>query len=145
MTTFWVEGMPRGKQRARTFYDPRAGKMRSVTPGQTRSYEDLIRWSYKGAGGEYLGEKYVAVNIIAHYPIPKSWSKKKQAAAMENDIYPTTKPDADNIIKIVLDALNGVAYYDDKQVICVSCKKKYYAGPGSLFIGVREYTEIAPK
>ena len=138
MITFIVEGKPQGKARARTFYDGRADKMRSVTPAQTKSYEDLIRWSYKAAGGKYMGEKVVSVDIQAYYPIPKSFSKaKRQEAAGSSYLRPTTKPDCDNIIKVVLDALNGVAYYDDKQVVCVSCNK-YYGESGYLCITVEE-------
>lgn len=133
---FVVESKPQGKARARTFYDPRADKMRSVTPAQTRSYEDLIRWSYKAAGGQYMGEKYIFVRITAYYPIPKSWSKKKKKEAIEYIIRPTTKPDCDNTIKVVLDALNGVAYYDDKQVVSVSCEKLYTDGGGYLKVFV---------
>lgn len=44
---------------------------------------------------------------------------------MNGCIYPTKKPDADNIAKIVLDALNGVAYTDDTQVVNLSVQKRY--------------------
>lgn len=137
MITFTVEGKPQGKARARTFYDKRADKMRSVTPQQTRSYEDLIRWSYVAAGGQYMGEKLARVEIQAFYPIPKSWSKKKRNDAIFDRIRPTTKPDTDNIIKVVLDALNGVAYYDDKQVVSVSCEK-FYGETGYLRVKIQE-------
>lgn len=137
MFQFYVEGKPQGKARARTFYDDRAEKMRSITPQQTKNYEDLIRWSYKAAGGRYLGERLIKVKIFAFYPIPKSFSKKKTNEALSCMIYPTTKPDCDNIIKIVLDALNGVAYYDDKQVVSVMCEK-YYSEKGRLFVTVEE-------
>ena len=134
---FTVEGKPQGKARARTFYDKKVGKMRSVTPEQTKSYEDLIRWSYKAAGGQYMGEKVLQVSIRAFYPIPSSFSKKKRDAALCGEIRPTTKPDCDNVIKVVLDALNGVAYYDDKQVVYVCCNK-FYADQGSLRISITE-------
>lgn len=134
---FIVEGKPQGKARARTFYNKQAGKMCSMTPIQTKSYEDLIRWKYKAAGGQYMGEKVLQVNIIAYYPIPKAFSKAKINDAIERKIRPTTKPDCDNIIKVVLDALNGVAYYDDKQVVCVSCNK-YYGNEGFLCIEIDE-------
>lgn len=137
MITFIVEGKPQGKARARTFYDKRVGKMRSVTPEQTKSYEDLIRWSYKAAGGQYMGEKTLQVDIQAFYPIPQSFSKAKRNDAIFERIRPTTKPDCDNVIKAVLDALNGVAYYDDKQVVCVSCNK-YYGKTGYLKITLSE-------
>lgn len=138
MITFFVKSKPQGKARARTFYDRRADKMRSVTPQQTKSYEDLIRWSYKAAGGKYMGESLMRVDIQAFYPIPKSFSKKKREAILADEIRPTTKPDCDNIIKVVLDALNGVAYYDDKQVVSVSCDKVYTGISGYLKITLQE-------
>lgn len=134
---FTVEGKPQGKARARTFYNKRMGRMQSVTPQQTRSYEDLIRWSYKEAGGEYLGESVIQVLIYAYYPVPKSFSKAKREQALAGGLKPTTKPDCDNIVKVVLDALNGVAYYDDKQVVSVQCSK-LYAETGSLEVFVMQ-------
>ena len=137
MITFIVEGKPQGKARARTFYNKRMGKMQSITPEQTKDYESLIRWRYKAAGGQYLGEKLISVNIQAFYPIPKSFCKEKRNDAIFERMRPTTKPDCDNVIKAVLDALNGVAYYDDKQVVCVSCNK-YYGETGYLKITLKE-------
>lgn len=67
---FIVEGKPQGKARARTFYNSRLGKMQSITPEQTRSYEDLVRWSYKAAGGTYLGKGQFTVVIRAIYEVP---------------------------------------------------------------------------
>lgn len=137
MFSFIVEGKPQGKARARTFYNKRMGKMCSITPEQTKSYEDLIRWSYKAAGGKYNGEKTLKVYIKAVYPIPKSFNKTKQRNAISGILRPTTKPDCDNVIKVVLDALNGVAYYDDKQVIEVSCCK-HYGETGHLRVYIEE-------
>lgn len=137
MIVFTVEGKPQGKARARTFYNKRLGRMQSITPEQTKSYEDLIRWSYTAAGGKYLGETTLQVDIRAYYPIPKAFSKAKTNDAVTQKLRPTTKPDCDNIIKVVLDALNGVAYYDDKQVICVSCNK-YYGETGYLKVTITE-------
>lgn len=134
---FIVEGKPQGKARARTFYNSREGKMKSITPAQTKSYEDLIRWKYKAAGGKYYGEKTLQVNIEAFYPIPKGFSKAKVNDAIDGKLRPTTKPDCDNIIKVVLDALNSVAYYDDKQVLSVSCSK-FYAQQGYLLVQIKE-------
>ncbi len=51
---------------------------------------------------------------------------------------PTTKPDGDNILKVVLDALNGLAYDDDKQVVKMGIIKVYGANPG-LMVQVVEY------
>ena len=126
---FIVNGAPRGKQRARTFYNARMGKMQSITPEATKDYESLIRWSFTQAGGKYMGDKCITLNIVAVYPIPKSFSKSKRQLAMEGRIFPKVKPDLDNMAKAVLDALNGVCYADDKQVIAFSSCKKYGTEP----------------
>lgn len=135
---FIVEGKPQGKLRARTFYNHKTSRMQSITPEQTKSYEELIRWSYKASGGKYLGEKPLEISIKAFYQVPQAFSKAKIKQALQGEIRPTTKPDTDNIIKVVLDALNGVAYYDDKYVVCVGCEK-WYDISGRLEI---ELTEI---
>lgn len=124
---FTVENKPQGKARARTFYNPRMGKMQSITPQQTKNYEDLIRWSYMAAGGQYFGEKLIKVEIQAFYQIPARFNKKMRAAAIADEIRPTTKPDVDNCAKAVLDALNGVCYLDDRQVIDLHISKHYTA------------------
>ena len=122
---FVIEGRPQGKARARTFWNSQTGKMQSITPEQTRSYEDLVRWSYKAAGGTYLGKGQFTVAIRAIYEVPASYPKKKREAALRGEIRPCKKPDSDNIAKAILDALNGVAYYDDSQVIGLTVKKEY--------------------
>lgn len=137
MMIFTVKGAPQGKARARTVRNKYTGKVHSFTPEKTASYEELIRWSYKSAGGKCYADKMLEINVIAYFPIPQSYSKKKHSEANCGDIRPTKKPDCDNIIKIVLDALNGVAYHDDKQVVCVSCNK-YYAEAGCVVIEINE-------
>lgn len=134
---FIVNGMPQGKSRARTVRNKYTGKVHSYTPEKTQSYEDLIRWSFKEAGGEYMGEKTLRVDIAAYFPIPQSFSKTKRQQAFTGVLKPTKKPDCDNILKVVLDALNGVAYHDDKQVTGVSCNK-LYSDTGSLTITLLE-------
>lgn len=132
---FIVEAIPQGKARARTFYDQRARKMRSITPEKTRDYESLVRWSYTASGGQYYGDKLISVDIKAYYPIPKSYSQKKKAGCIEGKERPTKKPDLDNCAKAILDALNGVAWHDDSQVVCLSVNK-YYAERGYLEVNI---------
>lgn len=126
---FTVEGKPQGKARAQTVRNKYTGKVHSYTPEKTASYEDLIRWSYREAGGVYYGDKELQVDIQAFYPIPKSFSKVKHKQAVEGIIKPRTKPDLDNVLKVVLDALNGVAFLDDKQIVRMSAKKQYGESP----------------
>lgn len=134
---FFVYGNPQGKGRARTVRNKYTGKVHSFTPEKTQNYEDLIRWAYRDAGGKYFGEQPLRIDIAAYFPIPQSFSKTKRKQAFIGVLKPTKKPDCDNIIKVVLDALNGVAYHDDKQVTGVSCIK-FYAETGFLSIQIQE-------
>lgn len=61
--------------------------------------------------------------------IPKSWSKTKQEQAERGIIKPTLKPDVDNYVKGIKDALNGIAYVDDSQVTVLLISKFYAREP----------------
>lgn len=137
---FRVDGRPQGKARARTFYDAQSRKMRSVTPESTRVYEEAIRWAFvaqRGSGGPRAAS--YRVDILAAYKIPKAWSESKRAAALRGEVPVTAKPDADNVIKVVLDALNGLAWEDDRQVTQVSCRKVYRMDE---FLGIKIEEDI---
>lgn len=108
--TITVFGKVHGKAR------PRVTRHGVYTPKTTREYERLIAEKYRETGCEpFLGE--VAVEVTTYRALPESRPKK---CIKEPDTY---KPDVDNIGKIVLDALNGVAYLDDKQVTSLSVHK----------------------
>lgn len=132
---FTVNASPQGKARARTVRNRYTGKVHSYTPENTSDYEDLIRWSYKDAGGKYYDKQLMSVNINAFYPIPMSYSKKKRTACLMGEIRPTKKPDLDNIVKAILDSLNGVAWYDDSQVVCLTINK-YFGERGCVVVNV---------
>lgn len=138
--TFQVPGKPQGKARARTFYSPSAGRHMSHTPDRTVLYENLIKDQFLNhADGFYLEREIpVALRIVARFLPPKSAAKKKQQQMLGGEILPLKKPDMDNIVKVVADALNGVAYHDDTQIVLVSAKKAYSAMEG-LDITVEEY------
>lgn len=125
---FEVPGTPVGKGRPK-FSRAGAG-VRTYTPEKTANYETLVKWAY---ASEYAGapllEGAVRMVIMACYPVPKSWPKKKQEAALRGDIRPMTKPDADNIAKAISDALNGLAYRDDAQVVDLLVQKYYSDEP----------------
>ena len=71
----------------------------------------------------------VRVKITACFSIPESAAKKRRAMMIAGDIAPTKKPDFDNIQKIICDALNGVAYHDDSQIVKADIEKVYSTTP----------------
>ena len=117
--TFHVPGKPQGKARARTFYNPAAGKHVSHTPDNTVLYENLIKGQFLSQSDGFYLERGMpaALRIVARFLPPKSTAKKKQRQMLEGEILPLKKPDMDNIVKVVADALNGVAYHDDTQIV----------------------------
>ena len=70
---------------------------------------------------------------------PEKFFQKKHAQALDGNIRPQTKPDIDNVVKVVCDALNSVAYHDDTQVIRVVAEKVYSDEP-KLVIEINEFS-----
>ena len=124
---FTVPGKPQGKARARTYYNAKKKAMSSTTPDKTVLYENFIATRYMEAAGEqrFSDGAYIKARIQAFYEIPKSSSKVKKTAMLSGELLPTKKPDIDNIVKAVLDALNEVAYRDDTQVVELQVRKQY--------------------
>src|SRR4051812_37073202 len=103
---FTVPGRPKGKARHRT--DPRTG--RSYTPKQTVAAEREIATLYRiAARATPIMTGTVSLSIEAVFRVPGSWPSKMKQAALAGELSYTGKPDKDNIEKLVMDALNGVA------------------------------------
>jgi len=127
---FVVPGQPQGKARARTT------NFGSYTPEKTVLYENYIKMCYQQQFKECT-DKPIEISITACFEPVKSVSKAQRLAMLNNLIPPTKKPDIDNIAKVVLDALNGIAYKDDKQVIKLNVYKKYF-GRAELIVFINE-------
>jgi len=121
---FDVAGDPRGKGRPRF---SRFGKFTKVyTDQQTLDYETAIGVSAAHAmGSSQPIETPVAVFLYIRLPIPQSYSKKRSEACLSGSEHPTKKPDIDNVAKVFLDAMNGIVYKDDTQVIQMHVNKVY--------------------
>lgn len=123
---FTIPGPVQGKARARTFYNGKLGRMQSITPEKTVLYENLIKQRFMAeCKNTYFNKEPLVMMIIAYFPIPKSTTKKDRGLIAEGLLLPTKKPDADNIAKAICDALNGVAYGDDTQVVSLTVMKEY--------------------
>lgn len=132
---FEVPGTIKGKGR------PRVNSYTGMiyTPTTTKDYESLIE--------QYFLLKYprfktlegrLAVNITATFNIPKSTKKSDREKMLQNEISPTKKPDIDNIVKIILDAMNKFAFKDDTQITKLSVEK-IYGEEEKVHIEIEEY------
>lgn len=132
---FEIEGEIEGKGRPRM--NTRTGK--PYTPTKTKNYEYLIRQLFIFKYPQFVQiENRVKVTIIACFDIVKSTSKKKETEMLAGNISPTKKPDVDNIVKVVLDALNKFAFKDDTQVTKLEVEKKYAKVP-KIYVKIEEY------
>lgn len=122
---FIVMGTPKAKGRPKFSH---AGKFaKAYTPKETVDYENLVRLEYeRQCEGLFFAEEPLRAYVKAYFPIPKSTSKKKKEMMQNGKIYHTKKPDGDNVLKIIFDALNEIAYKDDSQ-ICIETIEKRYA------------------
>ena len=123
---FRLYGKPVGKGRPR--YTTAGGFGRMYTPKPTRDYERTVAEEYRLAKG-WLMERPVMITVMQCFPIPKGASKKEAQLMRDYRIVPSCKPDIDNVLKVVLDGLNGVAYRDDTQVVCVVSERCYADNP----------------
>ena len=134
-TCFIVPGKPQGKGRPRVTV--RGGYGHAYTPKRTREYEEAVRQEFFLAGGILL-EGPVRATVIAFYPIPKHAHGDKRADMEAGKILPERKPDLDNIVKTILDALNGTAFRDDSSVVEIWSWKRYTASEGYVKVMLEE-------
>jgi len=129
MVTFKVDADPVGKQRAR--YAKRGNFVQTYTPDKTRNYESLIKEaSIEAMGSTEPLETPVTLYLYIRAPIPKSLPKKRIEACLNGLEKPIKKPDASNVLKSVEDAMNGVVYKDDSQIVNIHVSKVYSSVSG---------------
>lgn len=125
--SFNIPGKSLGKGRPR--FSTRGGFVKIYTPEKTASYENFVKVCYLNEFHDFKIKGEIDAEIIAYFPIPKNFSKKKRQLVLYGEIHPAKKPDCDNIAKIILDSLNGIAYEDDKQIIDLKVAKFYSNDP----------------
>jgi Holliday junction resolvase RusA-like endonuclease len=116
-----LPGAPQGKGRPRFV----RATGHAFTPAKTRSYESMLQGAaIEAMGGRDPIDGPIAVSVLACFPVPKSWSRRKQEQAFIGELRPTSRPDWENIAKM-LDAFNAVVWRDDAQVVEGNIVKRY--------------------
>ena len=121
---FTIPGKAQAKQRPK--FNRFSG--RAYTPKQTVEYENWVKDCYFRSIGSIDNkptDKPLKVAITMYVEIPQSKSKKQKEKMLTGEIKPIVKPDVDNVAKSILDALNGIIYLDDKQIIKLNIEKIY--------------------
>lgn len=131
MIKFRYHGEAVGKGRPRV--SRRGNYVHTYTPEKTRVFEEAMRFEFMASNSDampvYPKETALKAKVTIGVSIPKSYSKKKHALCRDRVLCPSKKPDIDNILKAVFDALNGYAFADDSQIVEVFAEKYYSEEP----------------
>lgn len=129
MIRFTIHGEPQGKGRPK--FSKRGNIAIARTPEKTVIYENLVRMEYQRQCGNFRfgDDEQLCMTVNAYYAIPKSVSKAKKQAMLNGKIKPTKKPDVDNVLKVIADSLNQIAYRDDAQIVRAIINKRYALTP----------------
>ncbi len=137
-----IYGEPKGKGRHRVARTPYG--VRTYTPNETMIGEARIAYVFKAECKDFyadIGEP-VELTVQAYMAIPASASKKKREQMIFGEIRPMKKPDWDNIGKLVSDALNGIAWHDDAQVVTSIVEKHYTADKPRIEVKIRKGNRV---
>ena len=110
-----IYGKTMPKERARVV--SKGGRTFSYTPTRTKEWEEFIRYQMLMHRPEKLLDGPLALEATFYLLRPKSIPKKRK--------YPHTKPDLDNLIKAVCDALKGLIYTEDSRIVDKIIRKRY--------------------
>ncbi len=121
MRTYLIMGNPVPQGRARAFTRPGMKGVRFYDPDKSKDWKSLVRYHVLDHKPDRIAEGPVSVQAVFHLKRPASLPRKV--------LHHTKKPDLDNLLKAVKDALKGICWTDDSQVVETTCKKQY-ALPG---------------
>ncbi|SET95101.1 Holliday junction resolvase RusA (prophage-encoded endonuclease) [Salinibacillus kushneri] len=115
----------------------RSGKVRMYDPQSSRTYKQYVKLVASQHAPKKLILGPVSVSIKIYRQIPKCMSKKLRKLSLDEIYRPTKKPDCSNIAKGIEDALNGVIYKDDSQIVELQVSK-YYSEKPRVEITIKE-------
>jgi len=122
---FTIPGHPIPKKR------PRLGKYVTYDPQVNDKIKTklLIKSQMNAQGYSIISQSPVEVKMSFYTKIPKSASKRKQMDLENVFNAQANHGDADNFFKFYSDCMNGIVYDDDKQIVKMSCEKRYSSNP----------------
>lgn len=139
--TIMIDPRPKERPQGRVAYTKEKKPfVQMYTPAATKKYEETIRKAWMMKHGNVPLEGPLTVRLYFYFGIPKSDTKAKKAAKAGGMMRDSIREDVDNCTKSVLDALNGVAYKDDSQVVTILAKKRYADVPHVVII-ISEWKE----
>lgn len=128
MHTLTVYGEPKGKGRPR--FARQGNFVKTYTDAQTIGKENEIKRAFSISGLPKIEKgNQIVLHCRVFRPIPASTPKKLAPLMLSDHLRPTTRPDADNYLKLACDALNKLAWDDDSQIVDMRCEKLYSNEP----------------
>jgi len=132
-----IMGEPVAQGRPR--FSTASGFVRAYDPAKSKDYKQYVRLAAsQQMEGNSPMEGALSLSIVVYRGLPASWSKIRTGEALRGALRPTTRPDLDNYVKGIKDALKGVVWADDSQV--VSYREpfgKWYSTKPRIVIEVR--------
>jgi len=123
--TVTIPGVVTGKGRHRT---TRTGH--AYTPQKTVDAEREVTWYLRDAWRSPPIEEALSMTLEIRVAVPKSKSKKFRELALAAGVFPTSKPDLDNVVKLLADAGNKIVWADDAQITRLFVSRRYAEAPG---------------
>ena len=121
----WIPGEPVAKGRPRM--TTVGGSARAYTPAKTRKAEERVAALWTGDRVEQGVPIMVAVTAYHERPKAHRLASGQLSKSGEASVFPTKRPDLDNIVKLILDGLNGVAFHDDSQIVNLIAERRWTA------------------
>ena len=131
-----VLGDPVAQGRPR--FSRQGGFVKAYDPAKSRDYRSYVRLIAAQNAPDSPVEGAIEFSLRIYRAIPKGMPKYKCEAAKEGRLRPVTKPDVSNVLKGVEDALKGVWYKDDSQIVGYGVLGKWYDERPRIEIMMRE-------
>lgn len=123
-----IYGKPIPLNRARACH---RGSFIQMYDSQTKEKEGY-KWQIRAVFNNKPITVPVEIVCIFYFGIPKGTSKARTREMLANTMVPMKRPDLDNLIKFILDCMNGIVYQDDAQVVRIIAEKRYGDKPKTL-------------